>query len=1687
MGSTIGSHRNITDTGVGTNMNAPALSGVFGVLPDITLVTATAPAPAPGLAALSINMSTTPTGSDNNTDLSLASFQSDVTQYTLATPSSALNPHVTATLPAGSDADITLRYRLTGKMIEVPLESGVGASMFAAATNPGNNKFFDFEIVVTPKDDEAEPTTYTFRWGIGSNPQLDSTTTTGVTNPLFGTTTNTLSVWLAETGENAMPQNPVTFSSNAIAVNLDAAIVGPNDKLKIFLQPTFTQARMEEEPCYVQLENGEATKEVYIIAQDGTRALAKTITFKVLPLEGSGKTRLATFGYEPNGSPLSPGSDVRFVSLEPDVFEYDIALPVDTAFNAKVAVYYSRVGVTGSTTSTQTLSNGVRTYTVTPPSAVTGGSSYTYTFNFKVEGVDKLDATWLNAVSYQIGDGQATSIKGLNTTDAAYEVALDESVEDGTTIALTYTPVNKAATIKSATEAVVTDGAAVAIVTVLAADGQTEQTYSFRFAKDVVTLELSGLAYKIGDGSAQSVRTVLDEIDTYYIALPYGTAPDATVTLIPTFANENIVAGGDLEVTLTEGAATADFSLSVPKDGGGFTTRAFSAVFSIEGETSIYEYLPIGSQYTNGGFGIAPAGTIYQQGNTLTAPDKNYAMGSSTGNFGGYLTQKFTQPIKNDPANPYGVDFIIYGNGQGTRDYAEPAAVWVAQDKDRDGEPDEWYALAGSLHFDNTTSWNSDISYSLAADGSTNYQALGGTLSGNLRSYTYPQNNIYGKFGSYVSSSTALTAIRLDSSKRAPAFGYADVHPNDAGPIEEPLNPYRDGPLFGDSFVSNFDEIYHGRSRGDSMDISWAVDAQGNPVSLDEISFVKSVTASFVDGGSIGERSAEIYKIVPLRANVGQQAVGRTSNLTSFVLSDGDDAYSFELEADTYEYTITVPDLATYSIDTDDAANSLNVYINDSRNPEGGYSLAGAKTVDEDTKMLRVIAQEGEKEPVIYTLTLVVDTEPPEPEPVLTGIAITTPPTRTEYEVGDTFDPAGLVVTASYDASISKPILSERYTTSLAASPVLAQAGDITVTVSYTEGDVTVTATFVLVVNEAPSPSNPNVADVAAAKAAIEGANSLKSVAQSGANNAAAIRAWLEQELAELELSGVSYAVSVNAASAVAGSINDTDGTNGAYTVSVALGKGAGEARVTDSLSFSGVIIATAWTPPAGTIAVTISVESFSFNDDYIVEPTLVTLPTDTLASVALDALLKDKEVDYRYDNTLTEKFYLSGVALAGLDDGYLDAFDKGLGSGWMLTVNNSFPNVGAAEIKLVNGDVVRWQYTSTGYGADIGGSSSGGLSTLPDKDALTEKVARINAADRQSAYGLAYTEALDVLRDLDATLEEVSDALAALLAIDGGTVTPPDDPELPPIPDTPVLAAISVSAEPVKTSYTLGDTLDLTGLVITASYNNGDSEQIAGDGYTTEPANGSELSVAGTQQVMVSYTRDGVTKTTAFTITVVDPNSGGTVSLPTTGDVKTALARVASKENGTIDGSLLGYKTEWVVLGLARSGNLAGEDRSAYLTNLAEHVKEVDGKLSHSNNSNYTEYSRVVLALTALGVDASDFASYDLVAPLSERDNVTQQGINGPVFALLALDSGGYGSEADRAYYRDWIISHQLEGGGWNLEGKAEAGPDVDITAMTLQALAPYYGEGDVALDAAVEAGLLALSALQQPDGGFA
>lgn len=169
----------------------------------------------------------------------------------------------------------------------------------------------------------------------------------------------------------------------------------------------------------------------------------------------------------------------------------------------------------------------------------------------------------------------------------------------------------------------------------------------------------------------------------------------------------------------------------------------------------------------------------------------------------------------------------------------------------------------------------------------------------------------------------------------------------------------------------------------------------------------------------------------------------------------------------------------------------------------------------------------------------------------------------------------------------------------------------------------------------------------------------------------------------------------------------------------------------------------------------------------------------------------------------------------------------------------------------------------------------------------------------------------------------------------------------------------------------------------------------------------------------------------------------------------------------------------QWIVLALARGGfELPGGYLSTYEKNMKRYVKEKKGVLT---SSKYTVYSGAVLGLTAAGADAANVGGYDLTEYLSDYDGVKRQGINGPVFALLAVDSGDYPCTS-RTQYVDYILSRQLTDGGWAFSGDSA---DPDMTAMALQALARYQGRADVA--AAVEKGVARLAKMQKSGGGYA
>lgn len=199
------------------------------------------------------------------------------------------------------------------------------------------------------------------------------------------------------------------------------------------------------------------------------------------------------------------------------------------------------------------------------------------------------------------------------------------------------------------------------------------------------------------------------------------------------------------------------------------------------------------------------------------------------------------------------------------------------------------------------------------------------------------------------------------------------------------------------------------------------------------------------------------------------------------------------------------------------------------------------------------------------------------------------------------------------------------------------------------------------------------------------------------------------------------------------------------------------------------------------------------------------------------------------------------------------------------------------------------------------------------------------------------------------------------------------------------------------------------------------------------------------------------------------------------TGSSQAALASKAGLTAGTSGG-------EWVALGLARSGSISDTLAEQYAQAAYQYVKKKGS--STISDSKSTENSRMILALTSIGKDPTNVAGYDLLEPLADLDYVKSQGINGPIFALIALDSHTYDipkaaagkTQTTRDALIDTILAAQLSDGGWNVNGN---GADPDMTAMAIQALAPYYNS-NAKVKSAVDDALKRLSKMQEVNGGY-
>lgn len=237
------------------------------------------------------------------------------------------------------------------------------------------------------------------------------------------------------------------------------------------------------------------------------------------------------------------------------------------------------------------------------------------------------------------------------------------------------------------------------------------------------------------------------------------------------------------------------------------------------------------------------------------------------------------------------------------------------------------------------------------------------------------------------------------------------------------------------------------------------------------------------------------------------------------------------------------------------------------------------------------------------------------------------------------------------------------------------------------------------------------------------------------------------------------------------------------------------------------------------------------------------------------------------------------------------------------------------------------------------------------------------------------------------------------------------------------------------------------------------------------------------------TYLKDGDTLRLFFTDTYIplDPTDPAVPGAEVPGFDEAyagAKAYIQSAVSAPVVSYLFG---EWAVLGQARAKVPLSEAYiAAYYEKVVAYVQKnmgADGVLvdPESRNPTVTDNERIILALTAIGKDPANVGGENLLKALQNKDimqvtDTSKTDINGLVMGLLALNSRNYTS--DTSWLVQAVLAQQNEDGSWRASADTKPVGDVDMTAMALQALAPYYKDGgNETVNTAVEKALNWLS----------
>ncbi|MFD1772750.1 DUF4430 domain-containing protein [Paenibacillus rhizophilus] len=432
------------------------------------------------------------------------------------------------------------------------------------------------------------------------------------------------------------------------------------------------------------------------------------------------------------------------------------------------------------------------------------------------------------------------------------------------------------------------------------------------------------------------------------------------------------------------------------------------------------------------------------------------------------------------------------------------------------------------------------------------------------------------------------------------------------------------------------------------------------------------------------------------------------------------------------------------------------------------------------------------------------------------------------------------------------------------------------------------------------------------------------------------------------------------------------------------------------------------------------------------------------------------------------------GVYVYSIDG--LAEFDRGAESGWKYFVNGSEPSVSADKYVLKDGDEVLWKYVSSSSETSTGAASGTG---------------------NPAASGVSITSANTL------PLNQVG----ATTAVSGTPMTAEKSAEL-----AKTLAANSVSFAQLATSAgtALKDAAGEVQLQIPAGAVEGIAFTI---GVQEQPSSRPEL-VSGLYEFTPNGTKFAkpTDLSIQFPVGARNPQNLALAWLDEKNDQWIPVPAVLDLSTGTITGKVshftkyavvdrskweaagsgvkadisaaakwilsAGELSDWQAFGLVRSGNALP---AGYLESVLKQISESKGEFRK-----VTDYERLALSVAAAGGNPRNAAGYDLIAKIYNNESLTKQGSNGPIFALLTLDSGNYSVPVNAPWTKaklvKWILDIQNTDGGFPLADDGEN--NVDLTAMAVAALSAHKEETGV--QAALDKAVAWLSAQQLEDGGY-